>query len=232
MAARLISRFLPPTTGEPSIYETLRQHDELDHSDIERTAGLAMDEDNEQREQFHDYNTDGADEDAGDQGYSRNDRDVKRKSPSRRERLAQTKRRTTKGTEMEDLDDEVPMSLLIEGDEDRTPVSAEPQNSASPPALSPANLGIRAKWQTTQQQQRLYQDATSPHDHPISRLSGRIRAASTDPKEKALWLWANVENLDNFLAEVYDYFIGNGIWSITLHRMLDLMLVLIFSSRI
>ncbi len=44
-----------------------------------------------------------------------------------------------------------------------------------------------------------------------------------DPKERALWMWANVENLDNFLQDVYDYFLGNGIWSVLLSRLLNLL---------
>ena len=227
MAAKLISRFLPPSTGEPSIYETLRQHDELDHSDIERTAGLAIDEDGEQREPFRDYPAEGGREDIEGQGYNLNDREVKGKMSARHERLSQTKTRRRKGVEIEELDDEVPLSLLIEGDQDGTSAAAEPRRLASPPAAVPASLGVRAKWQATQEQQRLYQDTMSSQPPPRPQPSIRARAASADPKEKALWLWANVENLDNFLAEVYDYFIGNGIWSITLHRMLDLMSVLI-----
>ncbi|OAX81033.1 hypothetical protein ACJ72_04627 [Emergomyces africanus] len=38
-----------------------------------------------------------------------------------------------------------------------------------------------------------------------------------------MWRWANVENLDNFLADVYDYFLGNGIKSILLSRVLNLL---------
>lgn len=40
------------------------------------------------------------------------------------------------------------------------------------------------------------------------------------PAEKAMWRWVNVENLDNFLREVYDYFLDCGIWSILLSRAL------------
>ena len=222
MASKLISRFLPPATGEPSIYETLRQHDEIDHSDIERIAGL--DEDNEQRQQYHDDDASFTHEDAEAPGLSPTSREAKKKSPLRHERLPHSKKQTVKGSsEMEEFDDEVPLSLLIEGDRDPPPISAKSQRLGPPPASGPTSHGVRAKWQATQQQQRLYQDAIPPQDRPGSHLNGRIRATTTDPKEKALWLWANVENLDNFLAEVYGYFVGNGIWSITLHRVLDLM---------
>jgi hypothetical protein len=43
-----------------------------------------------------------------------------------------------------------------------------------------------------------------------------------DPKERALWKWANVENLDIFLQQVYAYYIGKGIYCIVLARFLNL----------
>jgi autophagy-related protein 9 len=54
--------------------------------------------------------------------------------------------------------------------------------------------------------------------------------AMIDPKEKAMWMWANVENLDNFLKDVYTYFLGNGIWSILLNRALSLLYVYLFNK--
>ncbi|CCK69494.1 autophagy protein ATG9 KNAG_0C03900 [Huiozyma naganishii CBS 8797] len=42
------------------------------------------------------------------------------------------------------------------------------------------------------------------------------------PKEKALWKWANVENVDLFLQDVYNYFQGNGFTCIILQKMLNL----------
>ncbi|KAK9247987.1 autophagy protein Apg9-domain-containing protein [Lipomyces tetrasporus] len=50
----------------------------------------------------------------------------------------------------------------------------------------------------------------------------QARFGLNDPRERALWKWANVENLDNFLQEVYDYYLGNGIYSITLSRIINL----------
>lgn len=38
-----------------------------------------------------------------------------------------------------------------------------------------------------------------------------------------MWRWANVEDLDNFIKDVYIYFLGNGIWSIFLGRALNLL---------
>ena len=38
-----------------------------------------------------------------------------------------------------------------------------------------------------------------------------------------MWRWTNVQNLDNFLNDVYNYYIGKGIWSILLARVLNLL---------
>lgn len=46
------------------------------------------------------------------------------------------------------------------------------------------------------------------------------------PKERALWKWANVENLDFFLQQVYDYYLGNGLYCIIVEKVLHLATVL------
>ena len=42
-------------------------------------------------------------------------------------------------------------------------------------------------------------------------------------KDKALWNWVNVDDLDEFLQEVYTFYIKKGIWSIALAGFLDLL---------
>lgn len=48
MASNILSRFLPPAAGEPSIYETLQQHDNdaSDDSDDHDHASTTLDEEN------------------------------------------------------------------------------------------------------------------------------------------------------------------------------------------
>lgn len=46
------------------------------------------------------------------------------------------------------------------------------------------------------------------------------------PKEQALWQWANVENLDLFLQQVYDYYLGNGFSCILLQKLLNIATLL------
>lgn len=42
-------------------------------------------------------------------------------------------------------------------------------------------------------------------------------------KDKALWNWVNVDDLDEFLQEVYTFYVRKGIWSIALAGFLDLL---------
>lgn len=226
MASNILSRFLPPMAGEPSVYETLRQQDqESDQSDIEEGAGMALDEEN-LGTGFHDYELDDALADAA----------ASQVAPSRtRETSRQSQGRSTRnvrnqtgaplsGANGDELDDEVPQSLLIEDEHDTVPVSSARQKQAIPPPVpGPASRGTRAKWQATQEQQRLHQDTLSRQAQPRSQHRQGHPMSMMDPKEKAMWMWANVQNLDNFLQDVYDYFVGNGIWCIFLSRLLNLL---------
>ncbi|CAI4057312.1 autophagy protein ATG9 SKDI_04G0950 [Saccharomyces kudriavzevii IFO 1802] len=51
-------------------------------------------------------------------------------------------------------------------------------------------------------------------------------------KERALWKWANVENLDMFLQDVYNYYLGNGFYCIILEKILNIgtLLFVVFIS--
>jgi autophagy-related protein 9 len=44
-------------------------------------------------------------------------------------------------------------------------------------------------------------------------------------RERALWRWVNVDDLDRFLEEVYRYYLGKGVWTIGLERILNLLWV-------
>ena len=225
MASNILSRFLPPAVGEPSVYETLRQHDEgSDHSDLEDRAGMALDEEN-LGTGFHDYELDDALADAAaSQAAPSTRRASSRGTPARDVHSRTRGHQSAHRGNADELDDEVPQSLLIEDDDDVFPASRTRQSQGIPaPVPGPTSRGTRAKWQATQDQQRLH-----PEDLPHSRQPGiPSRRGNTlgimDPKERALWMWANVENLDNFLKDVYDYFLGNGIWCILLNRLLNLL---------
>lgn len=50
------------------------------------------------------------------------------------------------------------------------------------------------------------------------------------PKERALYLWANITNMDEFLTDVYYYYRGNGMLNIVLTRLVDLLILIFILS--
>ncbi len=243
MASNFLSRLLPPT-GSPSVYETLREHDESDTSDIEERAGMALDEEN-LGEGFHDYELDHALEEAAESRITTESTAFLGREPRRQPQVPETGRGASRGArsmsrpkwlrtsprglDAEDVDDEVPASLLIEGEGEARPtvvghdaIQAGTGPSNHTPVPGPSTQETRARWEATQAQQRLYQEEQGSRA-PLHQVKKASIWAAIDPKEKALWRWANVENLDNFLQEVYGYFLGNGIWCILLGRILNLL---------
>ncbi len=226
MASNILSRFLPPAAGEPSIYETLAQReDESDQSDIEERVGISLDEEN-LGTGFHDYELDDALTDAAaSQAAPSKTRRTSRQNEERGSGGANDRNQASHSRlNLEELDDEVPQSLLIEDGHDAPPVPAARQTQALPPPVpGPASRGTQARWQAVQAQQRLHQDTHPRQAQPRMQHHRGHPMSMMDPKERALWMWANVENLDNFLQDVYDYFLGNGIWSVLLSRLLNLL---------
>ena len=210
------------------MYETLRQHEDLsDQSDVEERAGITLDEEN-LGTGFHDYELDDAlAAAAANQNAPPRIRNPGRQSQGTSFRTAQSRTRTPHASgriNTDDLDDEVPQSLLIEDDQDPLLVSKAGQNRVMPPPVpGPSSRAARAQWQATQEQQRLHQDPIFPRNHSKGTSRRGHPLAIIDPKDRAMWMWANVENLDNFLKDVYEYYIGNGIWCILLNRSLNLL---------
>lgn len=58
----------------------------------------------------------------------------------------------------------------------------------------------------------------------------RNKIGILSPREKSLWLWSNITNLDNFLNEVYAYYIGNGFNCILLKSFYDLLIIIFIVS--
>lgn len=228
MASTMLSRLLPSGAGEPSIYETLRESEELsDPSDIEERAGMALDEDN-LGGGFQDYELEEAlvNEVASPTALSREESSSRidsRPNISNRATATRSKRSLRKRL-IEDFNDDVPQSLLFEGDEDEVAEAGKGRASGAPPPVpGPATPDAHAKWQKAREQQRLHpvQESRPPEPGNIPR---RPRTSvMIHPREQAMWRWANVENLDNFLKDVYDYFLGNGIKCILLGRVLNLL---------
>ena len=233
MASNLISRFLPGNQTARSIYEDLRAHDEGSESDIEEQAGLALDEENLR---FHDDQLGNAAEFEGESSRITTEStafldrqqqarlavvDRKGKAPVERSQWEAQSPRLLE----EDGDDDVPASLLIE---DHGPNILE-QEEAGPRKLPPTHSPIpgdatreaRARWETAQAQQRLHADTVSRAPRQAVRQRSGPLTGST--KDRAMWRWVNVTNLDNFIHEVYDYYTGAGIWCIALDKVIDLL---------
>jgi autophagy-related protein 9 len=242
MSSNILSRFLPPT-GSPSVYETIRQHDAgSEYSDLEERAGLVT---GDQQEQFSDRELEDALADAQDSeiinpSTALLDQARSGKAPEERASPSGTRRRklsrprwmpqeSSLGYELDDHDEDVPQSLLVEGHHEdlRSRLPPPPQShdrSGRPraPSPEPSPQPTRARWN---ERGAAHQPPPSEGGHPIRRwFTGQHPGlANTDPKKKAMWRWANVEDLDNFLKDVYIYFLGNGIWSILLTRVLNLL---------
>lgn len=56
----------------------------------------------------------------------------------------------------------------------------------------------------------------SASDHPARKLNAR---------ERALWRWGTLENMDEFLQEVYGYYVGKGLVCILLAKVLNLLTI-------
>lgn len=139
----------------------------------------------------------------------------------------------------DEADDDVPPSLLVEGhrddDDQKTHLLPPPppprhRSDSESPVPGPSSHGGRVHWEGTQTQQP-HHSAQRPAPAKRWSLGQHPSLATVDPKEKAMWRWANVENLDNFVRDVYTYFLGNGIWSILLTRALNLLYVCRISPR-
>ena len=236
MASNLVSRLLPTRTGSTSIYETIRQHDQdSDGSDVEGRAGLALDEEN-LKEQFHDYDLENVHIDTGQRFVKGGAESVKRKQLQTRGIKGPMKtlrprwmKDSHKLLDVEEADDEVPASLLIEGRETNdpsSPLTPPPPTDSLPdaiPVAGPATDEARQQWRRTQTHQELHPDERSQPSAQRRIAKGLPGLALANPRERAMWRWANVENLDNFLKDVYDYYLGHGFWSILLQRVLSLL---------
>lgn len=250
MNSNILSRFLPPT-GSPSVYETIRQHDaDSDTSDPEERAGMALEShhskdfsDRELEEAMADGKMSGTtspgpelyltpEQPLKSSGEAR-DKDMARRRVSRRPRWM---RASSPAYEGDEGDEDVPASLLVEGHQDddhqKTQLPPPPPRhrfDPEPPVPGPSSEGNRTRWETTRIQQPLHHSAQNAHPAKGWSIGQRPNLATIDPKEKAMWRWANVENLDNFVRDVYTYFLGNGIWSILLTRVLNLLYFRLFS---
>lgn len=245
MSSNILSRFLPPNDS-PSVYEAIREHDAgSDSSDIEDRAGM-MPEDIP-RETFSDLELEDVLADAQESQISNPSAALLGERPpqkvtdhfaspvvSRRRKPSRPRwmrHQSPSGYELDDHDEDVPQSLLVEGHDDeelRSRLPPPPQSMPSrsrTPSPRPSPHPDQPHWNEPQVSRP---SETHIGNHFARWFVGQQHPslAFIDPKKKSMWRWANVEDLDNFLKDVYIYFLGNGFWSILLSRALNLLYVI------
>lgn len=198
--------------GSTNFYEQLRGEGQ-DDSDIEHRAGV--DEDN-WAQNFRDQDLEQAEhlgiEDS-------------RTTVGSRARLLQGRENGAWPTQDDEVDNDVPASLLVEH---HPPVRGVAKNAAAGPKRSGAaplpgrsdqpTRRTQAQWARAQAQQPLHDVPT--HRRPRTTVGSNLVTGSA--KERAMWRWINVANLDAFMKEVYEYYLGSGFWCIICERVLHL----------
>jgi hypothetical protein len=219
------------------VYEAIQKNDaDSESSDVEDRANLIPG--NGMEEGFSDRELEDALENSGASELSTyHDSPVDRRraweTVSRRRKPSKARwmpHESLAGYELDDRDGDVPPSLLVEGNDDeelkaRLPPPPHRMRSRSitpSPRPSPNVTPRRAEGFPPHQ----LSDTINNNQHFLGRwFLGQQHPFLTniDPKKKAMWRWANVQDLDNFLRDVYVYFLGNGFWSILLSRVLNLL---------
>ena len=235
MPSNILARLIPESS--PSIYEAIRGEDETESLDLEQGGGggggggIALDEDNLGQNGLQmGLEADQIESVEHQIGLEDPPSSSKAKGKSPREKKARPRKsRKSRDNGSDEDNDDVPASLLIELDEPGNPSSsvAELHQAAytdAIPIAGTATGAARAKWRTTQNQQRLYHDQTtrSPYSGRRSIPPNQTNVL-LDPRERALWRWTNVQNLDNFLHDVYGYYQGKGMYSTLLSTTLGLL---------
>lgn len=115
-----------------------------------------------------------------------------------------------------DMEDDVPGSLLMEDAAARPLPASRAKRDQQPPASR-----AEEQWRRAQDRQPLYVDINRAQaGRPVSKRTANQH--SVDARDQALWLWTNVQNLDAFLLELYEYYVEHGIWSMLLARIIHL----------
>ncbi|KAI1848343.1 hypothetical protein JX266_005649 [Neoarthrinium moseri] len=238
MAGNLFSRFVPAKDERP-YYEQLGDDHDVD---IENRAGLALDEEN-LAHHFHDDDLHHADHLAIDDsrvsvGTVATPAGGARRGPPRPGRQDPAARWLAGD---DDGDNEVPASLLVEPGahapavQQSDPQRPGPQSVRHSTIPGPSSRGTQVQWETAQAQQRLHHDEDdfgAVPDGSRPTAPARRLGLKSHPKEKAMFRWANVSNLDAFTNEVYDYYLGAGLWCILLDRFLHIIKVVFMATML
>ena len=221
-----MSRLMSSNNPSASIYEQLRQQDDdSDDLDVEDNAGL-LDQSVNRRDGFITQAMD----DSSPQANGRDRRfnshaaargQASRKDKSRTQTRSRRPGRHSKLLDVEEADDDVPASLLI----DHNAQDIDPGSINLPPPPSVMSDGLLADVGPSGDHLRYRNSSQTPVPaRPIKGIVGG-NLATADPREKAMFRWANVIDLDNFLLEAYCYYMQHGFWSTLLARFFKLLTV-------
>ncbi|KAL8289837.1 hypothetical protein RB601_005664 [Gaeumannomyces tritici] len=229
MASNAFSRLLPQGRGR-SFYEELRGRDSA--ADIEGGAGIDIDQENLNRP-FQDYDLDEAERLAAE--GSRISMSPSDAGPSTQhgfhDRSTTAASRWMAGVPEDDVDNDVPESLLVEapqGPAQKQPPASNREQARQPAVPGPSSRKTRGQWEATQNQQRLHVDDGHPRGSGPGRPGQPAPPITADrvagsPRERAMWRWVNVSNLDKFTTNVYHYYQASGFWCIILDVVLELV---------
>jgi autophagy-related protein 9 len=229
MASNLLSRLLPSASDEPLEREPLNAQNRRTSSSTDGRPDMDIDEENfEAHFEAQDLNDLLAE--ASSSHMTSESRavspDARRSAPpginTAARMAAWTQLGTARAVPLDD-DDDVPQSLLLEGGLDPPPNPDQRTEGLPPPVPGPSTRQTRALWETTRQQQRLHNDDRGGATGRGWGHTGRRGQFTADPKEKALWMWVNQTDLDTYMRDVYEYYVGCGIYSILLRRALALL---------
>lgn len=219
MTSRLLSQIFNQNSA--SIYETLRQNDALENSDsdtddLEERAGM----------QPSDNGPEHGEEGVGDDDESTFELRHQPPAPASSSFLTQSTQRPFFSTvsrsrgnryapprfrdEDAEDNDEVPASLLFEAGGLKAGGSGRPGRGggSDPGKISgggPGPVTEAARKRTLEEHQWAAATAQIHErrgEQEVKEIRRQARLGLIDPKERALWKWANVENLDNFLNDV------------------------------
>ncbi|KAF2195996.1 membrane protein Gsa14p [Delitschia confertaspora ATCC 74209] len=236
MASNIFSRLLPSASDDPYLYEESSTHHRDDRPRNDHHLHMDIDDENF-GEQFEEQDLENLLADAA-TSHITTESTAFLSAPADRRPGGQPSHATSSKQPWRqpssarrvpsDEDDDVPESLLLEGDRHASPTVDQtrrhtPNQSLPPPVPGPSTRQARAQWDTTRMQQRLHDEGHNVIPAPRWAIPSMTGQLTMDPKERALWLWANVQDLDAFLHEVYDYYIGAGIWSTVLRRVINLI---------
>lgn len=116
-------------------------------------------------------------------------------------------------------EEEVPESLLLERKS-----KPAPKTSASSKNTKDERTKAEEQWDRMQQQHKLHASSVHQLGRSAPQRPGpesfRATPARSNAQANAMWTFTNASNLDAFLKDAYQYFIGHGINSIILARFL------------